>query len=90
MGLHCSNVLVIKFYDKSWADKGIPLLYREPSKEHLTAKSFPGFVVEFNTYNIPAVETPVTYPVLAVRISIIPVEAAVATAKCCTESGNTS
>ena len=46
----------------------------------MTAKGFRGFVVEFNTYNIPAVESPVTYPFLAGRTSIIPVEAAEATA----------
>ena len=56
------------------------LFYNDPPKEHLTAKGFRGFVVEFNTYNIPAVESPVTYPFLAGRTSIIPVEAAVATA----------
>ena len=58
---------------------GTPLLYREPPKEHLTAKGFRGFVVEFNTYNIPAVESPVTYPFLAGRTSIGLVEAAAST-----------
>ena len=96
MGLHFSNGWSIKFHKKSWANKGCQMIFRyylfynDPPKEHLTAKGFRGFVVEFNTYNIPAVESPVTYPFLARRTSIIPVEAAVATAKCCTESGNTS
>ena len=34
------------------------LLYREPSKEHLTSKGFPGFVVEFNIYNIHLTTNP--------------------------------
>ena len=49
---------------------GISLHYKEPPKEHLTAKGFPGFVVEFNSYNIPAVNSPVAYHSFAGRTSI--------------------
>ena len=31
---------------------GSSLLHREPAEHHLAAKGCPGFVVEFNTYNI--------------------------------------
>ena len=38
-----------------WAPKrylGGPLLCKGPSKDHLTAQGYPGFVVESNIYNI--------------------------------------
>ena len=31
MGLNCSIVLIIKFYNKSWADKGCQMIYRRSS-----------------------------------------------------------
>ena len=47
------------------------MFYNVPPKEHLTAKGFPGFVVEFNTYNIPEVKSPVAYHSLAGRTSLL-------------------
>ena len=52
---HLQNVVKIKFHSKSWTAKqclaGI-LQSRGPPKGHLVAFGCPGFVGEFNTYNI--------------------------------------
>ena len=52
---HLQNVVRIKFHSKSWTAKQClagTLQSRGPPKGHLVAFGCPGFVGEFNTYNI--------------------------------------
>ena len=50
---------------------GGPLLIKGPLKDHLSAKVYPGFVVELNTFNITGFESHVSYLSFVGRTSLI-------------------
>ena len=58
-GTHFYKVVInIKIHFQSWAAKGLQMIFKgffasqNPHEEHLAAFGCPGFIVEFNTYNI--------------------------------------